>query len=80
MQRIGLQRGQEPEQKKIVLSPLSSLYVVSFSETTTNKIIDEYLDTEFGIECVLFGMRGSAFSMRVGEEEEDVETWRWWIR
>ena len=52
VQRIDLQRGQEPEQKKIVPLPLSSLYVVSFSGTAMNKIIDEYLDTEFGIDSI----------------------------
>ena len=26
------------------------------------------------------GSLESAFSMQVGEEEKDVETWRWWIR
>ena len=61
---------------------LSSLYVVSFCGTITNKIIDEYLDTELGIDSI--GMGGlelwSRRPMRVGEEEEDVETWRWWIR
>ena len=35
---------------------LSSLYVVSFCGTTTNKIIDEYLDTELGIDSI--GMVG----------------------
>ena len=31
---------------------LSFLYVVSFCGTTTNKIIDEYLDTELGIDSI----------------------------
>ena len=35
---------------------LSSLYVVSFCGTTTNKIIDKYLDTELGIDSI--GMVG----------------------
>ena len=41
---LGLQTSQE--EKRLVLSLLSSLYVVSFCGTTTNKIIDEYLDKE----------------------------------
>ena len=45
--------GQGQEQKSMVLS---FLYVVSFCGTTTNKIIDEYLDTELGIDSI--GMVG----------------------
>ena len=45
--------GQGREQKSMVLS---FLYVVSFCGTTTNKIIDEYLDTELGIDSI--GMVG----------------------
>ena len=41
--------GQGREQKSMVLS---FLYVVSFCGTTTNKIIDEYLDTELGIDSI----------------------------
>ena len=44
--------GQGREQKSMVLS---SLYVVSFCGTTTNKIIDEYLDTELGIDSIGMG-------------------------
>ena len=39
---LGLQTGQE--EKRLVLSLLSSLYVVSICGTTTNKIIDGYLN------------------------------------
>ena len=53
MQRIGLQRGQEQEQKKID----SSLAVIIFVRCqlrwdSTNKIIDEYLDTELGVDWI----------------------------
>ena len=45
---LGLQTGQE--EKRLVLLLLSSLYVVSFCWTTTNKIIDEHLDKK-ACEC-----------------------------
>ena len=52
------------------------MYIVSFGGTTTNKLIDEYLDTELGVDSIGWEVEAleSEFSMRVGEEEEDVET------
>ena len=45
---------------------LSSLYVVSFCGTTTNKIIDEYLDTELGIDSIgMGGWEGWSFGVSV---------------
>ena len=45
---------------------LSSLYVVSFCGTTTNKIIDGYLDTELGIDSIgMGGWEGWSFGVSV---------------